>query len=311
MTIEYVRNIFWQRHLVFCLWGIVLYGSGMLYSHTKVQATQSDSTVSSVVTKKIIGSSGDAVCLSAGYSGEIFVVKGKKLIVYQFDPVEKEEKLIGGAGWGDYEFDTPTDVCSSFLLEVYVTDRNNRRIQKYDKDLNYIQTYNEQTISKLEGRFYPLACATSSRGDLFVIETDGVRILKINKRNQVESEFGTYRDGAGKLFDPKDITISSADEIFVLDNASVKVFDLYGNYVRSIPLSNTEQWKNIHVSGQVLIVTSSHFIKFIQLDSSSDSQIEKVSVEGFDELEDFQDAAISNDHLYILTATALYRCTLP
>jgi hypothetical protein len=265
----------------------------------------------SITIEKSIGSFEGTITISCGLSDAVFVIEGKKSLLHLFSNNGTEVKSIGGTGWGDYEFDGPSDVWSSFLLEVYVTDRNNHRIQKYDKDLNYIQTYDDQSISKLEGRFYPLACATSSRGDLFIVETDGNRILKINKRNQVESEFGTFRDGVGQLIAPKDITISGNDEIFVLDEFAVKVFDLYGNYIRTILLSNKEQWKNIHAAGRTLIATSSRIIKFIQLDTEVESEVDKSSVAGFDQTEDFQDASATKDSFYILTTTTLYRCSLP
>ena len=234
--------------------------------------------------------------------------KTNKLFFYTKDT--KELRQFGGQGWGNYEFDNPIDVWSSFLLETFVTDRNNRRIQKYDKELNYIQTYDENSLVNLQGRFYPLACATTTQGNLFVIESDGNRILKINRRGQVEKEFGTFKDGEGSLHNPEDIAISISNDIFVLDETQIKVFDYFGNYLRTIQLNQNQLWKTIHQYDNGIIVTSSQNIAVYTFDGILQQNILRENTFGVDTKEDFQDAVITNGLLYILSSSSLYRCTL-
>ncbi|MDD8017554.1 MAG: NHL repeat-containing protein [Bacteroidota bacterium] len=246
-----------------------------------------------------------------GYQNSIFIVEQRSHSVSSYSFNFHLTKFLGGQGWGNYEFDTPTDVWSSFLLEVYVTDFNNRRIQKYDKDLNFIQTFDENSIAHLEGRFYPRACATSSQGDLFVVESDGKRILKIDRRNQFEKEIGTFKDGEGALTNPTDIAISTSDEIFVLDQTTIKVFDLFGNYLRTISVGGRERWRNIQVYKNGVIATSAHAVTLFSSDGSLQLTIPASSIIGMNQQEELQDAYITSDSFYVLTTTTLYRCSMP
>lgn len=270
--------------------------------------SQSDSIIIAVVeSQRNIFKS--ALCLSATPGGKLFVVDQFQQMLIQVAEKGEIEKKIGGQGWGNYEFDGPTDVSSSFLLDIYVTDYNNRRIQRYDSRLNYVQTIDENSLQSV-GRFYPKACALSSLGDLFVVETDGKRILKLNKRFQLEHEFGTYKDGAGALTAPKDIALSRADEIYVLDANRITVYDIFGNYLRAIALPEGD-WKSIQVLGETVIAVSPRLIVMFVSDGSERQLLAHASIIGISSDEDFADALLLNGKLIVLTPTTLYRCSLP
>jgi len=270
---------------------------------------QIDSTATAVV-ESLVNTFQSATCFSSASNGKLFVIDQKRQSLLRLTAAGKTDKTIGGQGWGNYEFDNPTDVTSSFLLDIYVTDYNNRRIQRYDSRLNFIETINENSLPSSIGRFYPRACALSSLGYLFVIETDAKRILKLNKRYQFEREFGTYKDGKGALTDPKDIAVSQADEIFVLDGTKIIVFDFFGNYTRAIMLPEGD-WKSVQVSRNLLIATSSRSIMIVSIDGSERRELTHSSILGLSTTDDFVDATILNDKLAILTASTLYFCSLP
>lgn len=246
---------------------------------------------------------------SEASSGRFFVVAQSKSVLESFHFGDGLIRTIGGHGIGNYEFDNPTDVSSSFLLDVYVTDYNNRRIQRFDKNLNYIQTYDETTISGEIGGFQPRACALSSKGELFVIESDEKRILRINNRNQLISEFGTYKDGDGALTEPKDIAVSQSDEIFVLDQSKIIAYDQFGNYLRAIALP-AEEWKNIQANGTALTATSPDQIFIRMFGSDEQTTLTHSSFAGISSEEQFVDASFDNNSLIVLTTSTLYYCTV-
>lgn len=267
-----------------------------------------DSSTTAVV-ESWVNSFQSTICFSTTSNGKLFVVDQKSQSLQQLTQNGKTEKTIGGKGWGNYEFDGPTDVSSSFLLNIYVTDYNNRRIQQYDAQLNYIQTIDENSLSSDIGRFYPRACALSSLGDLFVVEIDGKRILKLNKRYQLEQEFGTFKDGAGALSEPKDIAISASDEIFVLDGTKIIVYDIFGNYLRAIKLPEGE-WKSVQVSGNIVIATASRSIAVFSFDGTEQRVFKHDSIVGISSTDEFVDSLISDEKLIILSPSTLYFCSL-
>lgn len=66
-------------------------------------------------------------------------------------------------------FDFPIDVFSN-ALSVYVCDYNNHRVQRFDKDLNFISQLSTRESENSEESFgYPVASVTSDIGDLLFL----------------------------------------------------------------------------------------------------------------------------------------------
>lgn len=247
-----------------------------------------------------------AVSLAINSSGSLFVADQQSNSLVEITYDQKTSKKIGGQGWGNTEFDFPCDVTSSFLLDIYVVDKYNRRIQQYDKDLNFIQTVNEYTIANIVGHFQPLSCAVSSQGDLFVIESDEKRIIKINRRGSILKEFGKYSDGVGALEDPKDITTVSIDIIAVLDRNTIKLYDAFGNYIRTIVLSKDQNWKTIQSYNETIIATSGNSISQYSIEGDLINSVSSTMIIGFDLAEELQDVVFAPTTVYLLTSTTVY-----
>jgi tripartite motif-containing protein 71 len=246
------------------------------------------------------------VSIAINPSGCFYVTDQQSHQLFEINENPFSIKKIGGQGWGNTEFDSPSDVTSSFLLDIFVVDKYNYRIQKYDKSLNFIQSFNETSIADLHGKFQPLACAVSSQGDLFVIDADANRVLKINRRNRIEKEFGSYSDGYGAIVDPKDITVGSNNIVSVLDKTGIKMYDVYGNFLRKIPTTGNEQWKTIQSYDESVIATSAHSIYRYSIEGDIIAKIPASAIIGFNNKEEFQDVLFTPASIYILTSTTLY-----
>ena len=130
-----------------------------------------------------LGKFTDASSFSYNPSGFFYVADRHTNEIFKIDTLGNIIKYIGGYGWDESNFDDPIFIFST-LLNVYVTDKNNHRIQIFDKDLNYITQLSnknlESTNKNLENsKFgYPLGCVVSSMGDFFVLDSENKRILK-------------------------------------------------------------------------------------------------------------------------------------
>jgi hypothetical protein len=202
-------------------------------------------------------------------------------------------KTIGGKGWGNFEFDQPTGVCASFPLNIYVADYNNRRVQQFDRKLNYVQSITDQNLPSLySGEYYPAACAISSQGELFILETEGKRVLKFDQNQIFQMEFGSYSAGAGALSDPRDITVTPSDRVFVLDAHRVVAYDIFGNYVSSFSLLSPESPKAISSTKDEIVVTFPSSIKVFSSDGRPQFQISSQAVIGLPQNSEFRDALL-------------------
>lgn len=141
---------------------------------------------------------------------------------------------VGGFGWGREEFDKPVSLCAKNGLDIFVADYNNHRIERYDKDLNYLASfYTSQDVPPELELSYPLDVTISNQGELFCLDGDNVRILKLNLDVEPQLSFGDYAAGRGRLFQPEKMCILESSSIFVSDKQkqAVLVFDIYGNYL--------------------------------------------------------------------------------
>jgi hypothetical protein len=252
---------------------------------------------------------GRAVSMTARADQRIIVADQNDNSVKIVDNNNTIQQSIGGKGWGTESFDMPGDVSTSFLLDLFVSDNNNRRIQRYDKQMQFIHGYTESTMNDA-GSIQPVASAVALSGEIFILDADGKRVLQLNPRSIVEKEFGNYTTSAHKISEPKDIAVSDDNEVVVLDANRVLVFDIFGNFIRHIELPGSQDWKSISVSGQWMLITAPDRILLMHRQTAAEHTILPSTFIGARIQEPFSDALILHDRLILLTTTTLYRCAL-
>ncbi|NPV11470.1 MAG: hypothetical protein HPY57_06745 [Ignavibacteria bacterium] len=155
------------------------------------------------------------------------------------------QKIIGGFGWSESQFDYPSSITST-AIEIYVADFNNHRIQRFDHNLNFISSLSSSDNIKFE---YPISITLSSKGDLYILDSKNKKVLKINSFKKLERVFGNYESGNVILAEPKLIKLDSSQRIYVLDKDQILVFDEFGSFIKKIPIP--EKLKNEIVDFQV------------------------------------------------------------
>jgi len=178
-----------------------------------------------------------AKALSVDLSGSIYVSDTGNNRILKFNKDGQLIKIVGGFGWEKEQFYNPYDIHASSALDIFVADYDNQRIERYDKDLNYISSLYSNENWKDEFQFgYPSSVASSIHGDLFLIDSENIRLLKLNSFGEPEINFGDYAEGKGRLLQPVQVAISPDDRIYVSDSQANKiiVFDYFGNYLTEI-----------------------------------------------------------------------------
>ncbi len=170
-------------------------------------------------------------------AGIIYVTDGGTNEIYKLDTLGNVLKYAGGFGWDEGQFDTPSDVFAN-PLSVYVSDKNNSRIERFDKDLNYISSLSTRNSDDRDERFgYPLSCALSQQGDLYILDSENKRVVKFDLFGNFVQNFGGYDAGAYSLSNPKQLAVSPDNKIYILDGKKIIVFDQYGNNVAVVDRS--------------------------------------------------------------------------
>lgn len=142
---------------------------------------------------------------------------------------------IGGFGWSDEQFDLPSDVWVTGL-DVFVTDQNNHRLQRYDMELNFISSL--EGVSEETGNIdfeYPGAVAQSNRGNVYIADSENGQVLKYSSEGDFLLQFGGLGYSEGRLIEPISISITSDETVIVADRERnlILSFDEFGNYISS------------------------------------------------------------------------------
>ena len=183
-------------------------------------------------------------------------------------------------------------------LTIYIADKNNNSIKRFDKNLNYLSSLNTEDNDNPEEQFkYPISCATSNQGDLYFIDSENKRIMKFDIFGNFIMNFGGFDAGKYQLANPTQLAINSLNDIFVIDGNDIMVFDQYGNGVSKINVG--ESLRSIRILFDQMVVCTSNEIYYTSL-KLADPKLNQVSLSEFDVTE-IVSAIMINSKLYVLT----------
>jgi len=212
-------------------------------------------------------------------------------------------KNIGGYGWRQSAFDNPADIFAD-ALKVYVADKNNHRIQRFDKNLNFnFQILTRQSDVEQERFGYPLSAVMSNQGDIFILDSENSRIVKFDIFGNFLQNFGGYDYGNYALQKPVQLAVSMQNNIFVIDGNQVIIFDQYGN--GSGKVSGIEEFTSIRIIFEWLTVTSKDKIYIANL-RSPEMSLKEILLEGIEDNLEIVSALIFNNKLFVLSKKEIF-----
>lgn len=160
-----------------------------------------------------------------------------------------------GAGANRGQLNLPRGMARDAEGNYYVADTQNLRIQKYDKDGNWLLMFGSKGTG--DGQFSPLndtaegtgpgGIGVDSQGNVYVADTWNHRVEKFDKDGKFLLAFGGFinlsDDAAAsdpevdaKFYGPRGIAVGPDDKIYVTDtgNKRVLIFDTTGKAVGQI-----------------------------------------------------------------------------
>jgi sugar lactone lactonase YvrE len=235
-------------------------------------------------------------------SGLVYVVDTGDNKVKVYSPSGDSVRELGGSGWGDLEFDQPYDIAVGAGLNFYVADYGNHRIQRFDKDLNYISTLYTRDNDDPTQRFgYPTSVAMSRLGDLFLLDNENIRVVKVNTFSTIERTCGGIEAGKGQLRNPRKVRVTSQDLVCVLDEQRIVIFDNFGNYVRTIAEGALTDPRGMTIERDTVYVVDGRDIRLFDLEGRllEVLRLSRTAQEGSEQ--SFNDIAVYGHRLYVLT----------
>jgi DNA-binding beta-propeller fold protein YncE len=172
--------------------------------------------------------------IAVDFLGNIFIADTGNDRVVKCDPEGRFLKEAGGFGWDPGQFNRPTYVTTDNGLNVYVVDAQNKRIQRFDHNLNYVSTIQIKEGADFSGFGLLEGIAITSSGEIIVTDIESDLIIKLNSFFEYERTIGSF--GEAGLRDPLGVCVIQNGDIYVADsrNDRVVIFDSFGNFIRSL-----------------------------------------------------------------------------
>ena len=247
------------------------------------------------------GNFSNARAISIAPTGLVYIVDTGNNKVKVYSPAGDSIREIGGYGWGQLEFDRPYDIALGTGLNFYVADYGNHRVQLFDKDLDYISTLYTRESEELSQRFgYPAGVALSRLGDLFLLDGENTRVVKVNTFSVIERTFGGIDAGKGRLRNPRKVRVTNKELVCVLDERRVVVFDNFGNYVRTIGQGILSDAAGMAVDKDTLYIVDGKDVLLFNSEGKPLEILEPKSAAKDVANKRFGDVAVYRDRLYLL-----------
>ena len=150
--------------------------------------------------------------LAIGLEGEIFVLVGHgqgEPHVLKFDREGELLRSWGEQGTGPSQFDTPHSVVIDTEGMVYVADRQNRRIQIFDRDGNYVKEWAYKGL--------PCGLYIHSDGTMYMVSGFAGEILKLDESGRAVGANGQPGRGLGEFGEAHYMTLAPNGDIWVAD----------------------------------------------------------------------------------------------
>jgi tripartite motif-containing protein 71 len=173
-----------------------------------------------------------AVC--ADPAGFVYVADTGNQRVQKFDSLGVPLAAVGAFGWAAEQFNEPSSVWAGNGLDVFVADYDNGRIERYDRNLHYIATLRSSDEWAESLRFgFPLDVRFTPQSELFCLDGENRRVLKLDPRGEPLVSFGGLDSGEGRLTGPSRLLVTASNRVLVsdADEGRIAAFDGYGNFL--------------------------------------------------------------------------------
>jgi len=275
----------------------------LLIAANALRANASDTLF---VEQRAVGSFQQATRLTVNPQGWVYVIDAERNAVFLLNDSDSAVAAVGGYGWTMTTFDRPTGLATDGL-NVYVSDYNNHRIQRFDRFLNFVSSFSTRDTDFVAARFgYPRGVALSRLGDMFILDGENSRILKFVGSTQFERSFGGIDDQRGKVEEPIKILVGSNDHVYVLEQARLLEYDYFGNYVRTIGGGILSDARGFDVGEGRIVVAAKDTLYWFSDRGELLRLTPKATLLTSSPLGPLEDVALVRDRLYVLTAKKLF-----
>lgn len=132
---------------------------------------------------------------------------------------------FGSEGSNDGQFLFNQHVSIDTFDNIYVSDPNGNKIEKFNSNGQYLQRF--QTISSPRGIHF------LNNGNVVITKSENNKVAVLDQSNNVINEWGSYGNGNGQFYYFRQICTDTDENIFIVDhnNHRIQKFNNQGNFI--------------------------------------------------------------------------------
>jgi len=254
-----------------------------------------------IVEKYSFGDFTDAYRILIHVQKWVYIADRAQHRILLFRDGQTDPTTIGGYGWSPSSFDTPSGIATDGL-NIYVADYGNHRIQRFDRTLSLISSFSTRESDNRQARFgYPTGVALSNQGDLFILDSENVRVVRFSPRSLPLGSFGEIETRARRLVKPLKIGVSQTDRIYVLEPNRLVEYDPAGNFLRTIGEGILTDARSFVIGTETFLVVEPGTLVVFDGRGMMQRQISRDMIAAERPVGEFADAAIVEAQFYLLS----------
>lgn len=255
-----------------------------------------------------------ASAISTSREEFIFVADKQTNQIHKYSDKGRELVVFGGSGFGNDQLNMPVAIDATNGLDVFVSDYQNNRIQRYDIKLNFIASFNFNTYNLTSDNsqkiYYPFGIAFLNTSEIFVLaDASTYKVVKLKSLDEVSFLFGSSSTGYEKVIDPVKVVRGANLDVWIFDKSidAVLDFDNYGTFVRKVENPETSPIVSIaYYKNNLYILTGKSLIIYdLKSNKFSNYYGYPVSGKGLVDL-----AILKEDTILLLAKDQVYKFTI-
>lgn len=243
--------------------------------------------------------------VAVGAEGRVYVVESGRHRIVRYDAMSNLLGYFGAEGDGDGELRGPLGIAVAPDGNVYVADRDNKRVQVFNADGKFDRSVD---LKEDTGAVVPVDVAVSADGGtLFVTANNSHRVVAFDREGKPTGGWGGDGGDPGQFRYPGTVALDASGNVVVTDilNARVQVFDAAG--VPKIQIgelgANPGDFirpKGVAVDGAGRIYVSDSYIGLVQVFGADGEFVGVLSMRGEPvRFESPTGMAIAGDRLFV------------